>query len=73
MPRYLPCKSGASLAIAECPRCHFKVYYADMEKDPNTKMWMCPKCKDQYDPYRLPARKPENITLYHPRKEEGPT
>jgi len=70
MGLYLPVNTKGSAAIAVCPRCHFKVQYADLVQDPNTKVWVCPACKDLYDPWRLPARNPENITLTHPRKDD---
>lgn len=52
-----------------CPRCHFKKDYRDQAIDPNTKQVMCSSCVDQLDPYRLPARKTEKISLRNPRPE----
>jgi hypothetical protein len=48
-----------------------KMYYSDLVQDPNTKMWVCPECCDDYDPWRLPARAAEDITLDHPRPDES--
>lgn len=71
MPRYLPAHSvGGYLAIAVCPRCKLKVYYGELEMDPNTKQWLCKACVDLYDPYRLAQRTPEIITLQHPRPDD---
>lgn len=67
---YLPVNLKGNAAIAVCPRCHFKMQYDDMCQDPNTKVWMHKHCVDKYDPWRLPARQPENISLRHPRKDE---
>ena len=67
---YLPVKTSGSAAIAICPRCHFKRYYDEMRQDPNTKVYMCGSCIDIYDPWRLPARPPEKISLEHPRKDD---
>lgn len=67
---YLPVKTTGTAAIAVCPRCKFKVYYDDLRQDPNTKNWYCKSCIDLYDPWRLPARVPEDITLQHPRPDE---
>lgn len=63
--------SGGVAAVAICPRCHFKVQYDSLRQDPNTKVWVCEQCVDIYDPWRLPARAPENITLEHPRSEQA--
>ena len=68
--KYLPLNTHGSVAIAVCPRCQFKVQYADLRQDPNTQNWMCKDCVDVLDPWRLPARNPEDITLLHPRKDE---
>lgn len=70
MPEYLPVKTKGTSAIAVCDRCRMKMYYDDLEQDPNaTGLRVCPKCKDDYDPYRQPARQPENITLRFPRPD----
>jgi hypothetical protein len=70
MSLYLPVKTSGSAAIAICTRCQMKKYYDDLRQDPNTKNWYCKDCVDIYDPWRLPARNPENISLQHPRPDE---
>jgi NAD-dependent SIR2 family protein deacetylase len=70
MSLYLPVNLKGTAAIAICPRCRFKVQYGDLVQDPNTKLWVCPDCKDVYDPWRLPARLPEKISLDHPRRDD---
>lgn len=69
MSLYLPVRKSGSAAIAVCPRCQMKIYYDDLVQDPNNQQWYCAECVDLYDPYRLPARKPEDITLQHPRPD----
>ena len=59
-----------TVAIAICDRCGFKMRYGDLEKDPNNGLRVCNKCSDLRDPYRLPARRTENISLQHPRPDE---
>lgn len=45
--------------------------YVDMTKDPNTGLRVCIYgCADLIDPYRLPSRKTENISLMYPRPDE---
>lgn len=68
---YLPVKSvGGTMAIAVCARCNKKMYYGDLHKDPNNGLLVCKDDLDVYDPWRLPARKTENIALQHPRPDE---
>jgi hypothetical protein len=70
MPRYLHTKGKTKLAIGICDRCHEKVAYVDLRPDGNSPgLRVCKKagCWDHYDPWRLPARQPENITLRNPR------
>jgi hypothetical protein len=45
--------------------------YSDMRSDGNIPaIKVCSEsCSDQFDPYRLPARQPENISLRFPRPD----
>lgn len=45
--------------------------HAELSKDPNFPgLMVCEQgCKDQFDPYRLPARKTERITIRFPRPD----
>ena len=70
MPRYLNTRGKPSLAIGICDRCHFKTAYSDLRPDgniPGIKTCNRPGCRDVFDPWRLPARQPEVITLRNPR------
>ena len=68
---YLPPKVvGGSMAIGVCQRCNKKMYIGDMVKDPNNGMWVCKADQDLYDPWRLPARRAEDISVQHPRTDE---
>lgn len=69
MPLYLPPKlGGGTCAIAYCDRCRRKVYYDELEPDGDTpNLRVCRPCNDLQDPYRLPKRKTENISLKNPR------
>ena len=71
MPRYLTPHGQGKVAIAVCGRCNLKVPYNALKRDGNTPgLYVCPECRDSKDPYKLPARAPENITLHHPRPDE---
>jgi hypothetical protein len=60
------------LSIAICDRCHMKRPYTDMRPDGNIPaLRVCSDaCSDQFDPYRLPARQPEKISIRFPRPDE---
>ena len=64
MPRFLNTRGNTTLAIGICGRCSIKMPLADLLPDPNSPgLLVCEKDRDQYDPYRLPARQPYNIVL----------
>jgi len=69
MGLYLPVRTKGSAAIAVCPRCSTKVYYGDLKQDPNNLQFYCADCVDIYDPWRLPPRQAEDISLHHPRPD----
>jgi hypothetical protein len=71
MPAYLDTRGQTSLAIAICDRCRMKRPYSFLVPDRNTPgLRVCPdRCDDAYDPWRLPARQTEDITLQYPRPE----
>lgn len=69
MSLYVPINSGGPVAIAVCARCGKKMPYADLVKDPNNGLWVCKADQDLFDPWRLPARKAEDISLQHPRQD----
>jgi len=61
----------SDIAIAVCDRCKMKRPHATLSKDPNFPgLMVCDQgCKDEFDPYRLPARKTEKITIRFPRPD----
>ena len=64
MPRFLNTRGNTTLAIGICGRCSIKMPLADLLPDPNYPgLLVCERDRDQYDPYRLPARQPDNILL----------
>lgn len=70
MSLYLSPKTvGGSVAISVCRRCNQKIYYGDLQIDPNNQNFYCKDCVDIYDPWRLPARAAEDISLQHPRPD----
>lgn len=71
MPLFLDTRGYSDIAIAVCDRCRMKRPHAELSKDPNFPgLMVCEQgCKDQFDPYRLPARKTERITIRFPRPD----
>ena len=71
MPRFLDTTGNASIAIFICDRCRMKRPIIEAMPDPNFPgLKVCQQnCADQKDPYRLPARKTERITLQFPRPD----
>lgn len=71
MPVWLDTRGNTVLSIAICDRCKMKRAYSDLRPDGNIPaLRVCGNgCSDNFDPYRLPARQPEKITLRFPRPD----
>ena len=71
MPLWLDTRGNSVLSIAICDRCKRKVAYSDIRPDGNIPgIRVCGDgCSDQFDPYRLPARQSERISLRFPRPD----
>lgn len=71
MPLYLNTLGRAVVAIGICDRCRTKKSIEDLHEDPNSPgLMVCDPCTDDFDPWRLPARMTEDITIRHPRPDE---
>lgn len=70
MSIWLDTRGKTVIAVAICDRCHLKAPYVDMVSDPNSPGLRVHKhCVDIFDPWRLPARQTEDISLQHPRPD----
>ena len=70
MSIYLDTRGNATLAIGICGRCSRKFPIGELASDPNYPgLKVCKDDMDEYDPYRLPARQPENIALRFARPD----
>lgn len=70
MTVFLDTTGNASLAIGICGRCSRKFPIGELLPDPNYPgLRVCEADKDNFDPYRLPARQPENIALRYARPD----
>lgn len=64
MAKYLDTRGLTYLAIGICGRCSRKFPLVELFSDPNFPgLRVCKVDIDDYDPYRLPARQPDNIVL----------
>lgn len=64
MPRYLNTRGNTTLAIGICGRCSIKMPLDQLLPDANSPgLMVCEKDRDEFDPYRLPARQTDNILL----------
>ena len=71
MPRFLDTEGYSDIAIAICDRCRMKRPHATLGPDINFPgLMVCEEnCRDEKDPYRLPARQTERINLRFPRPD----
>ena len=67
---FLDTRGNASLAIGICGRCSGKFPIGELMPDRNYPgLMVCAKDRDDFDPYRLPARQPDVITLKFTRPD----
>lgn len=68
---FLDTRGNAVLSIAVCDRCKMKRAHVELSPDNNFPgLMVCNRgCNDEKDPYRLPARKTERITIRFPRPD----
>jgi hypothetical protein len=70
MPRFLDTRGNTSLAIAICSRCSCKFPIGKLHPDPNYPgLMVCRSDLDVLDPWRLPARPPDQIALRFARPD----
>ena len=64
MSIWLDTRGRSTLGIGLCARCSRKMSLDQLFSDPNSPgLRVCREDLDQLDPYRLPPRQPDNITL----------
>lgn len=64
MSVYLDTSGRSTLGVGLCARCSTKVCLDELEPDATySGLLCCAECRDEYDPYLLPPREPEGITL----------
>lgn len=74
MSEYLDPTGQTSFGIGICDRCKLKYLIVELKSDPNSPgLKVCKGCRDQFDPYRLPARQTERISLEFTRPDSDLT
>ena len=74
MPIFIDPTGRSTYGIGVCARCWQKFSLEDLYSDPNSPgLKVCRNDLDDYDPYRLPARRTEDITLPFYRPDEDLT
>jgi hypothetical protein len=64
MPIFLNPRGRSTFGLGICARCSRKMFLEELFPDPNSPgLMVCRKDRDTLDPYRLPARQTERITL----------
>lgn len=64
MPLFIDPRGHATYGIGICGRCSRKMLLEDLFSDPNSPgLMVCKKDLDVLDPWRLPARQTETVTL----------
>lgn len=70
MSIYLDTRGKTNIGIGICDRCRKKFPINDLQPDRNSPgLLVCEKDNDEFDPWRLPARQSEDITLPHYRPD----
>lgn len=75
MSKFLSTEGNTVLNVAICDRCNRKRAWAELVPDGNSPgLRVCAKlvksgCWDMYDPYRLPPRQPDKLTLQWARPD----
>jgi len=63
-PKFIDPTGQPTYGIGICARCSRKFPLAELSSDPNYPgLMVCAEDKDEYDPYRLAPRKPDQIVL----------
>ena len=64
MPMFLDTRGNSTLGVGVCGRCSKKLPLDQLYSDPNAVgLKVCLKDLDDFDPYKLPARQPDQISL----------
>lgn len=70
MGRFLDTRGEQVLSPYICDRCRMIKAFSEMQEDEDRQgLWVCKGCSDQLDPWKLPPRESEDVTIPHPRPD----
>lgn len=69
MSRFLDTRGERYLSPYICDRCSLRGKFSEMVNDPDTNLWVHRDCADESDPWRLPPRVSDNVTVPNPRRD----
>lgn len=70
MSVFLNTEGKSNLAVAICDRCRLRGPNADMVQDGDKPgLWVHAHCADGIDPWKLPPRQSEDVSVPHPRPD----
>ncbi len=70
MSKWLDTRGNKPISIRVCARCGIKFEYPELHEDPNYPgIFVCRDDLDVLDPWRLPARATEDVTIPQPRPD----
>ena len=70
MSRFLDTRGEQVLSPYICDRCKMIKRFSEMVEDEDKQgLWVCRDCSDQIDPWKLPPRESEDVTIPHPRPD----
>lgn len=73
MSAFLDTRGKAILSPAICDRCRLRGAAADMIPDRDKPgLFVHPHCADDIDPWKLPPRQAEDVSIPHPRRDVVP-
>lgn len=69
-PKFFNPRGRSTYGIGVCARCNIVHSLDDLVEDPNYPgLRVCAKDADEYDPYRLPPREPDQVNLLFTRPD----
>lgn len=74
MGKFLDTRGESVLSPYICDRCHLRGKFSEMRSDDdNPALWVHRECSDQLDPWKLPPRQSEDVSIPHPRPDAKPS
>lgn len=70
MSKFLNTRGQPVLSPYICDRCKLRGTFSEMMNDPDKQgLWVHKDCADELDPWKLPPRQSEDVTVPNPRPD----